>query len=309
MWNSGLANRDIAAQEADEERGIAAADPVELDLVNQLFAAEDFTIAPAFLDVTSANYDAGVQRVPFGSDPEGVREAINAWVEDVTRTRIQNLLPERSISTVTRLVLVNALYMKAPWATPFEAAATADATFHAPDGDVTASFLNGHLAGGYATTSDAVIVDLPLRGGQLSMTLFVDTTDTPADPLANWRALDTLTPSSLDLSLPAYTIDSSVDLKSALETLGVSTVFDQAVCDLDGINADEDLFVSGAFHKAFVGVDEGGVEAAAATAIVVDGESSPPDFQTVDVNRPFTFVIRDVALGAPLFVGRVVDPS
>lgn len=307
-WNLGFANRDIAAQGANAEQGIAAADPVELDLVNQLFAAEDFEIAAAFLDTASASYDAGVQRVPFRSNPDGVREDINGWVEDVTRDRIKDLLPTGSISDVTRLVLVNALYLKAPWATPFEKAATAEATFHAPDGDVSASFLNGVLAGGYATTDDAVIVDLPLRGGQLAMTLIVDATDVPADPLANWRALETLTPVSLDLSVPRYTIDSTVDLKTSLQALGVSTVFDDAVCDLSGINADEELFVSGAFHKAFVGVDEGGVEAAAATAIVVDGETAAPDFQTVDVNRPFTFVIRDVGLGAPLFVGRVVDP-
>jgi serpin B len=89
----------------------------------------------------------------------------------------------------------------------------------------------------------------------------------------------------------------------------VTTLFDAEVCDLDGINAEENLYVSAAFHKSFVALEEGGVEAAAATAIVVNDESSPGEFHTVDVNRPFTFVIRDVALGAPLFVGRVVDPG
>jgi serpin B len=308
-WNLGLANRDIAAQEADAEQGIAAADPVELDLVNQLFAAEDFEIASAFLDTTSASYDAGVQRVPFRSDPDGVRQDINGWVQDVTRDRIKDLLPDDSVTTDTRLVLVNALYLKAPWATPFEATATADATFHAPDGDVTVPFLNGSVEGGYATTEDAVIVDLPLRGGQLAVTLFVDATDTPADPLTNWRAIETLTPSLVQLSLPRYTIDTDVDLGETLKAIGVTTLFDAEVCDLDGINAEENLYVSAAFHKSFVALEEGGVEAAAATAIVVNDESSPGEFHTVDVNRPFTFVIRDVALGAPLFVGRVVDPG
>jgi len=87
----------------------------------------------------------------------------------------------------------------------------------------------------------------------------------------------------------------------------VTAPFDSAVCDLSGLNAEEQLVVTGAFHEAFVAVDEEGVEAAAATAIVV-GETSVPETRTVKVDAAFHFAIVDKATGLPLFVGRIDDP-
>ena len=62
-------------------------------------------------------------------------------------------------------------------------------------------------------------------------------------------------------------------------------------------------------HKTFVKVDEGGTEAAAATAIIVDTESAaePPSL-TISLTQPFVFAIRDIASGQILFFGRVSDP-
>ncbi len=61
-------------------------------------------------------------------------------------------------------------------------------------------------------------------------------------------------------------------------------------------------------HEAFIAVDEEGTEAAAATAVVM-GTTSMPQYQEVVVDRPFLFVIHDVEQGAPLFLGRVSDPT
>lgn len=63
-------------------------------------------------------------------------------------------------------------------------------------------------------------------------------------------------------------------------------------------------------HEAYVAVDEVGTEAAAATAVVIAlsmGSAGPP--REVVFDRPFLFVIHDTATNAPLFVGRVADPS
>jgi serpin B len=106
--------------------------------------------------------------------------------------------------------------------------------------------------------------------------------------------------------MPRLTVRRPTDLKLRLQARGLEKLFEQATCDLSGLNSFEQLYVSGAFHQAFVGVDEKGIEAAAATAIVVNGESAiePPPVR-LDVDRPFTFVIRDEALALPLFVGVV----
>jgi serpin B len=79
--------------------------------------------------------------------------------------------------------------------------------------------------------------------------------------------------------------------------------------DFSGMTGKRELVVSDVVHKAFVSVDEFGTEAAAATGVVMGITSAPLDPATVTIDRPFIFLIRDIATGAVLFTGRVTDPS
>jgi serpin B len=208
------------------------------------------------------------------------------------------------------MVLANALYLKAPWVEAFDVARTADQTFFAATGPQTVPFLHGEMTGGHGIVGGATVVRLPLRGGSLSFVIALPaegTDNSDVDLTAVWEALPGLSSESLALSLPKLAVTRSTNLKQSLERLGVGALFDEGQCDLSGLNDIEQLFVSGAFHKAFVGVDEKGVEAAAATAIVVDVDASPPPPVAVVVDRPFQFLIVDTALSLPLFVGAVTS--
>ena len=55
-------------------------------------------------------------------------------------------------------------------------------------------------------------------------------------------------------------------------------------------------------------MDEAGTEAAAATGVMMQLESEPPDPVSVTVDRPFIFLIRDQETDAILFIGRVEEP-
>ncbi|XP_048353779.1 antithrombin-III-like [Sphaerodactylus townsendi] len=70
----------------------------------------------------------------------------------------------------------------------------------------------------------------------------------------------------------------------------------------------DDLYVSDAFHKAFLEVNEEGSEAAAATTVLVMGRSFPAPRVVFNANRPFLVLIREVAINAILFMGRVTNP-
>jgi serpin B len=59
-------------------------------------------------------------------------------------------------------------------------------------------------------------------------------------------------------------------------------------------------------HEAFIAVDEDGTEAAGASAVVVVPPQLP---MSVIADRPFLYVIHDVATATPLFIGRVGDPT
>jgi serpin B len=78
--------------------------------------------------------------------------------------------------------------------------------------------------------------------------------------------------------------------------------------DFSGITDDADLHIDSLQHKTFVRVDEKGTEAAAASGADAQAVSAPVA-RTVTVDRPFLFVITDTTTGAPLFLGRISDPT
>jgi len=280
---------------------------VVLSPVNQIFQERTFAVESAFLDTLGVNYDAGVQLVDFAGAPDPTRVTINDWVLVQTHDRIADLLPSGSIESLTRLVLVNALYLKAAWAQAFPALGTSDGTFHAPGGDVTVPFLRGDIEGaGYASIDGADVVELPFAGGELAFTIVVPRGGATVDLSAVAVQFDTLGRGGAYVNLPRFRVTLPLDLKQALGSLGIHDLFDPTACDLTGINPDANLYVSGAFHKTFVDVGEKGVEAAAATAIVIGDTSAPP---TVYVDEPFYFFVRDRSTGAPLFAGFIADPS
>lgn len=289
-----------------------AGDPFVLNVVNALWGAKDKPFEADFLDVLALNYGAGMHRLDFKGDPEGSRGAINDWVEAKTNDRIQDLLPEGSITPNTALVLTNAIFFKASWATPFEEFNTKDQAFTLAGGEeVAVPFMNAFEGFMHADTPEYSAVELPYAGHAVSMVVIA-----PKGDFAAFEAglgvdqLDAiiagLEPGSLELSFPKFTFDSDVPLSKVLKAMGMEIAFGSGA-DFSGIDGSQGLAITDVLHKAFVGVDEKGTEAAAATAVVV-GETSVPVFEPLAIDRPFLFVIRDEPTGAVLFVGRVLDP-
>ena len=85
--------------------------------------------------------------------------------------------------------------------------------------------------------------------------------------------------------------------------LGASSVFDYPL----STRFDESDALA-VFHDVFVAVDEKGVEAAAASAVVImdTGHESPVPEVSVTADRPFLFAIRDLGTDSLLFLGQVV---
>ena len=69
-----------------------------------------------------------------------------------------------------------------------------------------------------------------------------------------------------------------------------------------------DLYIDEVLHKAFVSLDEAGTEAAAATAVIMKETAMPAQPVEITIDHPFMFLIRDIEMGAILFVGRVMNP-
>jgi serpin B len=287
---------------------------VTLRIANTPFAQRGMALEPAYLEALATSFGAGLRLVDYAHDPEAARKLINAWVDVKTEHRIPELLAAGTIDDMTRLALVNAIYLKAPWATPFDPAATKPGSFTRADGsslDVRMMHGGGSLP--YAEGAGWRAVELPYIGGSLAMTVIV-----PDDLAAYERGLgpeslaqviSALEERTVDLSFPRFGLETHADLSTILAALGMPRAFDPGLADFSGITASEQLYISAVIHQANIDVDEKGTEAAAATAVVMRATAEPAGPVTLRVDRPFIFLLRDVPTGAIVFMGRVMDPG
>ena len=285
---------------------------LELATANRLWGQKDFTFERAFLDTLAKEYGAGMQIVDYKSAHEAARRTINDWVAARTKDRIKDLIAEGVLGADTRLVLTNAIYLKASWQLIFNDAVPG--AFHRADGsEVQADFMSQSETLAYGAGAGYQAVRLPYAGG-LSMVVIVP----DAGRLASFeRGLDGatlrritggLSGAQVALSMPKFTFRSKAQLKDALGELGMPIAFSDRA-DFSGMTTQEPLEIADVIHQAFIAVDEKGTEAAAATAVVMRLTSAPAQVVQLKVDRPFLFLIQDDETGAMLFMGRVADPK
>ncbi|HEY6745841.1 MAG TPA: serpin family protein [Mycobacteriales bacterium] len=317
--NDGLNAVEAALEERSGpvRRGDGSKATIELRVANSLWGQRGVTWQPPFLDALARLYGTGLRVVDYQADADGARVRINAWTSDQTAGKIPHLLPEGMLDELTRLVLVNALYLKAPWEHPFEKENTAAGPFTPADGStVTVPTMRTQLhAARYASGDGWTAAELPYAGGALAMTLIRPDAGLPAlenrlDGPGLARIDRALAPvPELDLRIPKWTFRTTLRLDETLAALGMPAAFDDRAADFGGMTTDMPLHISAVQHETYVAVDEAGTEAAAATAAVVSATSAGPVPVELVLDRPFLFLIQDRATGTPLFLGRVADPS
>jgi len=309
-----------AAEGLAQLAGIRAGDDLDFRAPNVMWLQSALSVRNEFLSQLSGT--ASVERCDFSTAPEAARQVINDTVAEQTEGKITGLIPPGAIDGLTRLVLTNAVYLKALWAHQFSAQETRQKPFYPERTGATpvdmmhqATRFAWHRGDGY----QAVL--LPYRGGPLAMALVL-----PDGPLSEFTGgldaaggvgalLDGLLSSGaealVDLSLPRFRVDAGFMLKDTLQALGVRAAFTPDA-DFTGITTDEPLHIGAVVHKAFVDVGEEGTEAAAATGMTFQtlalARKPQPDV-TLVFDRPFLFAIADMSSGLPLFLGQFTRPG
>jgi serpin B len=318
--NGGLGALDalLETRSGAVRRADGSTAKVELHVANSLWGQRGLTWHSAFLDTLARSYGAGMRLVDYRGNPEAARSRINAWTSTQTHGKIDRLVPEGVLDEMTRLVLVNALYLKAPWEYPFDKPRTEVRPFTRADGPpVTVPTMRTEIpAARYAHRAGWEAAELRYAGNDLAMTVILPNpgtlqalqNDLDGDRLA--QILRSPAPvAALDLRLPKWTFRTTASLNDTLAALGMPTAFNERTADFSGMTSEERLFISAVLHQAFIAVDEAGTEAAAATATTLSATSAGPEPVSMVVDRPFLFVIHDVATATPLFIGRITDPS
>jgi serpin B len=316
-----LASRADAAVEAARKRtepGMSApeASSFRLHVVNALWGEKTVHFEAPYLDTLASNFGAGIHTADFANQPEAARLMINSWVSQETLDRINDVIPPGAIDSSTRWVLANAVHLKLPWLIPFLEEATRTDTFTMSDGSKLAvPFMHGGGYLSYAESDGLQAVAIPLEGRQLDFMVLLPSADSSLaqleDGLTSTSAqalLEAMVGHAVTLSLPKFQFTTpSMAISDALQALGMTDAFGSSA-DLTGITKETPLAISHLGHKAMVGVDEQGVEAAAATENAGATGGPPTDIKEMYVNRPFFFGIYDRPTSTWLFLGDVVAP-
>jgi len=297
-----------------------------LEIVNSLWGQASYPWQAPFLQTLANNYGAGLFKRDFVRSAQPTRLEINHWVSAHTNDKINDLLPAPAVTPDTRLVLVNALHLKFPWDTEFRKSATKALPFTRTDRKpVTVQFMHRQAQHAYRDDGSAQIVGLPLSSRRLWLIVAlphagISLTDYERSLRADSPALSVPSKQELvALALPRVTFTSpSFSLASALQRLGMTQAFDPKLARFEGMAqvppGEAPLFIGDVVQKTMIAMQETGIEAAAATAVMMmAGAAFAPHKEPVPipmlVNRPYLLAIVDQPTGALLMLGHIEEPQ
>lgn len=285
-------------------------------LANSLWLDSELEYIQETMDILSQDYYASVYQGDLGSSK--IDRALSNWLNNQTggllKNRTQSIqLPEESV-----IALASTIYFQAKWGDEFSASNNSVDTFHAPDGDVECTYMNKKLwQSDYFWGESFGAVRMGLKNGSAMWLILPDEDKTVEDVLAEGEYMDTVTQGweweqkkgmLINLSVPKFDVDGTIDLKEGLQALGLESVFEMDADFSSSVSSRTPVFVTGIQQSTRVRIDEEGVTAASYIVIPGAGAAEPPD-EIIDfiVDRPFLFVIAS-SEGVPLFMGAVNQP-
>ena len=326
--------REVLAAVGEEARAREPGrgpEPARASLVGGAWAEQGVTVLPEYRALLEEDFGAALGRLDVreAETREAGRREINAWVEERTDQLIQDLIPPGALTAQERLVLVSALHVKAAWPSPLS---TAPGTFTtAPGQQREVTMLSGTARGWYEDARCRATA-LPTAGGEIALAL-VQPVVGPEDVLDAWAAyagdagehtpgesgmpgdgLDAVlegvdrSPERVDLTLPALDISFEEELSTPLRQLGMTAPFGPGA-DFTGITEGAHWFISQVLHKAVLTVDEHGMEAAAATALMTRLAAAAPPQRRLVLDAPFLVIAYETTTRTPLVAGWIGDPS
>ncbi|XP_043250835.1 leukocyte elastase inhibitor-like isoform X1 [Colletes gigas] len=285
---------------------------VKLYIANAMYIQDGFELQTEFLAVGSDVYKSSISKLDFKHNIDAA-EKINAWVKKATNDKISNLVSSDDFDEDMKLVMVNAIYFNGVWLHKFDPKNTEKKTFHVTKTEskfVSMMFSKRKYDYGELPTMGSRFIEIPYMNKDIVMTIILPTEKDGLLNLQNnfsWEVLANAERShnEIELFLPKFKIEFTVDLENILRKLGLNTIFEDNA-NFSGISSIP-LKVSKVLHKAVIEVHEEGTEAAAATAVQMRLRRMILMPEQFLVDRPFMFVIEYKPNKVPLFIGSVKD--
>ncbi|XP_018774924.1 alpha-2-antiplasmin isoform X1 [Serinus canaria] len=277
-----------------------------LSLGSRLYLQKGFEVKEKFLEDSEKFYGAKPKTLSGISQDDLM--AINNWVKDVTHGKIPSFLQQLPQNTV--MLLLNAIYFHGFWKNKFNASFTGPDVFHLDNEFVVpVEMMKAHqypLSWFTLESQDIQVAKFPFKSN-VSFVVFVpnhNSRDT-SHMLENfpYKQLCRLFPREVPttVKIPKIKLDYQLELNQVLSQMGLQELFTSP--NLQKIT-EEPLFVSSVQHQATLELKEDGVEASAATSVMLSRSVS-----AFSLDRPFIFIIFEDETGIPLFIGSVQNPN
>lgn len=286
-------------------------------IANSFWLREDIEPKQNFIDTLKQTYDADVFRADFANSL--TVDLMNKWIEDHTEGLLKDTMKELSAEAVA--YLMNTVYFKGSWLTPFSANATIEHSFSRLDGQrVSVPMMQKTSFFDYFEGEDVQIAIFPYYDGMQMKVIL------PKGDLDSWLqkhdsdAINTLLANSnynrarLQVLMPKFEYFVNNVLNDFLISNGMSQAFDETNANFKPMIelATDNVYISRIFQNCKVINDEKGTEAAAVTVVEIEATSAMPDPALpipFECDRPFLYIIEDTETQTALFTGVVADPS
>lgn len=280
---------------------------INLLIANSIWYRTGLPVSPDFIKTDQNYFSAQVKELNF-LDPQAV-SIINNWVNQKTNGAIQKII--KSIPSEMIMYLINAIYFKGQWRTPFDKQNTSEGAFHNLDGSESIiPLMSQEMLIACLFDERFTLVDIPYSDSLYSMTILLpndnqtlSTVSTQIKQVTWNQWISQLSPRRIQLTLPRFEIEYEKKLNEILSVLGMSIAFDPNRADFSRIaDVSENVYISEVKHKTYLKVDEKGTTAAAVTSVGIGVTSAP---QAITINRPFILAIRENHSSTLLFIGKI----
>ncbi|XP_054168851.1 serpin B6-like [Oppia nitens] len=329
LWNDLKKNM---TKMSDSEKTI-------LSQANRIFVNNDLQINPCFADY----FDDDIRPMNFTTQPIQSTRYINGWVEELTNGKITDLIPNGSINPWTKMIIANAVYFHSKWLNEFTKDSTRNTTFFlSPTDEISVEMMSmeSTIMYGISEKLQVTAIDLSYANPDYSMIIILpdvgkglDSLIASITPADLYELVANMYDDEVAIQLPKFKVEQEFEMAGPLYSIGIKKLFDPRFANLsslfaaaadnhvaNGTNTTKSghhhhretgsgFALNSVIHKSYITVNEEGTEAAAATALIY-GRSGRPVFTTQFIaNRPFLYLIRDVATNFILFLGTVRRPQ
>ncbi|XP_021561643.1 LOW QUALITY PROTEIN: serpin B13 [Carlito syrichta] len=233
--------------------------------------------------------------------------------------KIKDLFPDGSLSSSTKLVLVNIVHFKGQWDREFQKESTKEEEFwlnKSTSKSVQMMTQSHSFSFTFLEDLQAKILGIPYKNNDLSMFVLlpndIDGLEKIIDKISPEKLVEWTNPGHMEernvnLRLPRFEVEDSYDLEVVLVAMGMADSFKEYKADNAEMSSPSGLHAQNFLHRSFIVVSEEGVEVTAATGMGFH-VTSVPEYEDVHCNHPFLFFIRHNESNSILFFGRFSSP-